>query len=107
MISISGILMALVVCIPSGITGLCFWLIERNFTRRDARNLQHEQDLQEFNLLLLTSVNASISLGEATATALKNGHCNGETEGALKYAQEAKHAQKDFLSKKAITSLID
>lgn len=36
---------------------------------------------------------ASIALGEAAATALKNGHANGETEAALEYARKIKHEQ--------------
>lgn len=56
-------------------------------------------------VLLIKSVGAAIALGEATATALKNGHCNGETEAALQYAREIKHEQKDFLTEQSIKNL--
>ena len=42
---------------------------------------------------------------EATATALKNGHANGETEAALQYAQKIKHEQKDFLTEQGIHAI--
>lgn len=46
-----------------------------------------------------------IALGEATATALKNGHANGETEAALEYAKRIKHEQKDFLTEQGIHAI--
>ena len=48
---------------------------------------------------------ASMALGEASATALKNGHTNGETEAALKYEKEQKHAINDFLREEAVNSI--
>lgn len=56
-------------------------------------------------MLLVRSVRAAIALGEATATALKNGHANGETEAALQYAQKIKHEQKDFLTEQGIHAI--
>lgn len=51
------------------------------------------------------NIGAAIALGEATATALKNGHANGETEAALQYAQKIKHEQKDFLTEQGIHAI--
>ena len=73
--------------IPSAITGLCFWMIQRQLSK------------------LVRSVGAAIALGEATATALKNGHANGETEAALEYAKRIKHEQKDFLTEQGIHAI--
>ena len=56
-------------------------------------------------ILIIKSNMAAIALGEATATALKNGHCNGETEAALEYARKVKHEQKDFLIEQGIKAL--
>lgn len=53
------------------------------------------------------SVMASIALGEAAATALKNGHANGETEAALEYARKIKHEQKDFLTEQGIKGIYE
>lgn len=104
--------------IPSAITGLCFWLIQRSITKRDAAKDAEEAELrrevaerekarEELNVLLVQSTAAAIALGEATATALKNGHCNGETESALAYAKQIKHEQKDFLTKQGIKAVLD
>ena len=62
---------------------------------------------QKSEVLLIKSVMASIALGEAAATALKNGHANGETEAALEYARKIKHEQKDFLTEQGIKGLYE
>lgn len=104
--------------IPSAVTGLCFWLIQRDITKRDKAKEaaeaerrkeaeEKERAREELNILLIRSTGAAIALGEATATALKNGHCNGETEGALAYAKQVKHEQKDFLTKQGIKAVLD
>jgi len=91
--------------IPSAITGFCFWWIERRMAKREEALTEKETAREKNTVLLIKSVGAAIALGEATATALKNGHCNGETEAALKYAREIKHEQKDFLTEQSIKNL--
>ena len=71
--------------IPSAITGLCFWMIQRQLSKRDAE-LDRRDAARERN-------------------ALKNGHANGETEAALQYAQKIKHEQKDFLTEQGIHAI--
>ena len=56
---------------------------------------------------IIKSVMAAIALGEAAATALKNGHANGETEAALEYARKIKHEQKDFLTEQGIKGIYE
>lgn len=91
--------------IPSAITGLCFWLIQRRLTKRDEKIDRRDAARERNEVLLVRSVGAAIALGEATATALKNGHANGETEAALEYAKRIKHEQKDFLTEQGIHAI--
>lgn len=91
--------------IPSAITGLCFWMVERRLTKRDAELDRRDAARERNELLLVRSVGAAIALGEATATALKNGHANGETDAALEYAKRIKHEQKDFLTEQSIHAI--
>lgn len=91
--------------IPSAITGLCFWLIQRRLTKRDEELDRRDASRERNEVLLVRSVGAAIALGEATATALKNGHTNGETEAALEYAKRIKHEQKDFLTEQGIHAI--
>lgn len=91
--------------IPSAITGLCFWMVERRLTKRDEELDRRDAARERNELLLVRSVGAAIALGEATATALKNGHANGETDAALEYAKRIKHEQKDFLTEQSIHAI--
>ena len=99
-----GQLMALI-GIPSAITGFCFWMLQRRMTKRDEELDRREKAREKNEVLLVRSVGAAIALGEAAATALKNGHTNGETEAALEYARQVKHDQKDFLTEQGIHAL--
>lgn len=91
--------------IPSAITGFCFWMLQRRMTKRDEELDRREKAREKNEVLLVRSVGAAIALGEAAATALKNGHANGETEVALEYARQVKHEQKDFLTEQGIRSM--
>ena len=89
--------------IPSAITGLCFWMIQRQLSKRDAELDRRDAARERNEVLLVRSVGAAIALGEATATALKNGHA--KTEAALEYAKRIKHEQKDFLTEQGIHAI--
>lgn len=91
--------------IPSAITGLCFWMIQRRLTKRDEELDRRDAARERNEVLLVRSVGAAIALGEATATAMKNGHTNGETEAALEYARKIKHEQKDFLTEQGVKAI--
>lgn len=91
--------------IPSAITGLCFWLIQRRLTKRDKELDRRDAARERNEVLLVRSVGAAIALSEATATALKNGHANSETEAALEYAKRIKNEQKDFLTEQGIHAI--
>lgn len=91
--------------IPSAITGLCFWMIQRRLTKRDEELDRRDAARERNEVLLVRSVGAAIALGEATATAMKNGYTNGETEAALEYARKIKHEQKDFLTEQGIKAI--
>lgn len=103
-------------CIPSGICGFCFWLIERGIQKRDAAEKEERRIRQEriderdkareqCELYILKTVNASIALGEATARAVQripDAHCNGDMHAALDYAERVKHEQKDFINEQFV-----
>ncbi len=95
----------LAMSIPSGITGFCFWLLQRKMDKREKAREEKEKVREQQEFLLVKSIGAAIALGEASAIALKNGHTNGETEAALEYARKVKHEQKDFLTRQGIESI--
>ena len=91
--------------VPSAVTGLCFFWIEQKIKKNQAKLEEKEKMREKNEILIIKSNMAAIALGEATATALKNGHCNGETEAALEYARKVKREQKDFLIEQGIKAL--
>lgn len=94
--------------IPSAITGFCFWLLQKNITKRDDDRSKQEAAQKENELLLIRGVGAAIALGEATARAVQripDAHCNGDMHEALEYAQKVKHEQQDFLRKQGIENI--
>ena len=56
--------------IPSAITGFCFWKIERKIQKREKQAEEQEKRREQYQLYLIKSVDASLSLGEATARAV-------------------------------------
>lgn len=92
--------------IPSAITGLSFWCIQRLIVKNEEKRRKREECLEEHQLILIESISASIALGEATAIAVRDKHCNGEMTKALDYAQKVKHKQKDYLNKQAVKQII-
>jgi hypothetical protein len=73
---------------------------------RDAKKRKNADDKAETRAVLraeeskkmMELMSASVNLGIATATALKNGQTNGETDTALKKAREAKAKYYTFIN---------
>lgn len=95
--------------IPSAITSLCFWKMQRELDKREREQEEKERAKKENELLLIKLAGASLSLGEATAKAVQripDAHCNGDMHAALEYAQEVKHMHKEMLYDTAVDNLI-
>ncbi|MEH2960058.1 serine/threonine protein kinase [Candidatus Merdisoma sp. JLR.KK006] len=100
--------LVLAMSIPSGITGFCFWLLERRMEKREKERVKKEAVREKQEFLIVKSIGAAISLGEATAEAvarIPDSHCNGDMHKALEYAREVKHEQKDFLTQQGIEAI--
>lgn len=101
------------VIIAAGIPSvLCSTLVSVFIKRWEKRDKERQEEAKKrednrhkLDLLQTEGVLASMALGEATATALKNGHANGETEEALSYAKKKKHEINDFLREQGIDSI--
>lgn len=111
----------LIACVPSAVTGFCFWLIEQRIQKetekREAEEKAHraaeerrEKLREKQEVFLVQGVNAAIALGEATAKAVQripDANCNGDMHAALEYAAKVKHEHKDFLTQQGVESLFD
>lgn len=89
------------VLVSAIVTG-CMKRLERREKQRLEETKRREEDRHRLELLQIRGTLAAMSLGEATATALKNGHANGETEQALAYEQRVKHEMREFLEKSGV-----
>ena len=79
--------------IPSAITGFCFWLLERKMEKREKKREKKEAVREKQEFLMVKSIGAALSLGEATAEAvarIPDAHCNGDMHAALEYARDRK-----------------
>lgn len=115
------LLLALIACLPSAITGFCFWLIQQKIQKesqkRDlekaeqAKKEKRREDLREQQeLFLVQGINAAITLGEATARAVQripDAHCNGDMHAALDYAKKVRREHREFLEKQGIVQLYE
>lgn len=96
--------------IPSAIMGLIIWRLERRIDKREKEQAAQEQGQKDLFVLVVQGTNAAIALGEATARAVQripDAHCNGDMHDALDYAADIKRKQKDFLTRKGVSSLMD
>lgn len=91
--------------IVSGLVGTLFWKLKQWEIRRKDEEEKREAARRELELLQIKGTLAAMSLSEATAMALKNGHCNGETERALNYETQIKHEIRDFLTKQGVNRI--
>ena len=53
-------------CIPSALTGFCFWMLERRITRREAEQDRKDEARRRNEIIVIHGMNAAIALGEAT-----------------------------------------
>ena len=104
---------AVIACLPSAVTGFCFWCIQQKIQKADKKREDEEKReklREQQELFLVQGVNAAIALGEATAKAVQripDAHCNGDMHAALDYAAKVKHEQRDFLAKQGIMQLYE
>ena len=111
--------------IPSAVTGFCFWLIQRKIQRRDKereekeareraehqrRETEKEKAREDLEVYLVKSINASITLGVATAKAVQripDAHCNGDMTKALEFVSDTRKDYRDFLMRQGIHAIYE
>jgi hypothetical protein len=82
------------------------WRLQRTIIKNETERETRDKDREKLQVLTLRGVNASLALGEATACAIRDGHCNGEVTRALETARRTKDEQKLFLEEQAVKNLI-
>ena len=115
-LSVGGLLTLL--GIPTAITSLGLWLLQRRISKREAVQDAREAAREQNEVLLIQNTRAALALAEAgvhtlvekplAAVAVQripDAHCNGDMHAALEYARKVKHAQKDFLTEQGVKAI--
>ena len=99
----------LAIGLPSAIVGaivrMAFTRIEKRMDTEQAERKAREEARRKYEVFQVKTLTAVTALSKANAIALKNGKCNGETSAALKYLDEVKHDQREFLTEQGIDHL--
>lgn len=96
--------------IPTGFTGLMFWLIQRKIDSNEKARNEKEQNTERFMLLIMQNTRATNVLAEATARAVQripDARCNGDMTAALAQAAKIQKEEKDFLFDQGIKHIFD
>lgn len=96
--------------IPSAITGVAVWWLKRWLEKRDKAAEERNKALTDILVSSVIQNNATLTLAEATATAvgrIPEAHCNGDMHEALEYAKAMKHEQRELLTKIGIKFAVD
>jgi hypothetical protein len=110
MIEMPWWLAAIIAAIPTGITGLAFWLLQKRITKRDAEQVQRDEARLKNEVMLIQKVDAALCLAEATARAVQripDAKCNGDMHEALEYAHRIKHEHRKFMTEQGVHQLYD
>ena len=110
MIEMPWWLAAIITAIPTGITGLAFWLLQRRITKRDAEQATRDEARLKNEVMLIQKVDASLGLAEATARAVQripDAKCNGDMSSALEYARRVKIEHRKFMTEQGVHQLYD
>ena len=101
-LSVGGLLTLL--GIPTAITSLGLWLLQRRISKREAVQDAREAAREQNEVLLIQNTRAALALAEAVQR-IPDAHCNGDMHAALEYARKVKHAQKDFLTEQGVKAI--
>ena len=88
--------------VPSVVSGLILHIVKTKMAALERR----EKTKEECMFLVLKTVNAAMALSEACAISVRDGKTNGELKAAQKYAEEAKHAQRDYIQREGIKHIV-
>lgn len=110
MIGLPWWMVAMITAIPTGVTGLFFWLIQRKLTKRDEAQAERDKARLNNEYLLIKKLDATVTLAEATARAVQripDAKCNGDMTAALEYSEKVKREHRAFITEQGIHQLYD
>ena len=94
--------------LPGATVGLLFRRLEKKLDRADDSRTEKEETRQRYEELMIELAMASLSLSEATATALQrmpDAKCNGDMSSALSWSKEVKLKYHQFAREQAAKTI--
>lgn len=96
--------------VPSALFGIVVWYFKRSIEKRDKRQVEQEQNIEQLMYMLMKSNRANSVLCTAIARAVQripDAHCNGDMTKALEVVDEYNKEEKDFLMKQGIKHIFE
>lgn len=96
--------------VPSALFGIVVWYFKRSIEKRDKRQTDQEQNIEQLMFMLMKSNRANSVLCTAIAKAVQripDAHCNGDMTKALEVVDEYNKEEKDFLMKQGIKHIFE
>lgn len=91
--------------IPSVVSGVCLFVIERKMAKRHDETEKHEADRIKSETHIIKTLIATAEGTEAIAKAIQripDAHCNGDMKAAIEKVEKSLSSQRDFLREKAV-----
>jgi hypothetical protein len=91
--------------IPSVVSGVCLFIIERKMAKRHDETEKHEADHVKNETHIIKTLIATAEGTEAIAKAIQrvpDAHCNGDMKAAILKVEKALDEQRSFLQEKAV-----
>jgi len=95
------ILVALLSAVVTGVSGCLVYFLKSHFKKVEKFTEDAEERRTQKDVLVLKSLKAIGELAMANATAVKNGHCNGEMDKAQKEFESVDKELHAFLMESA------
>lgn len=96
--------------VPGSLFGILVWYFKRSIEKRDKRQMEQEQNIEQLMLMIMKSNRANSVLCSAIARAVQripDAHCNGDMTKALEVVDEYNKEEKDFLLKQGIKHIFE
>ena len=100
--------LAILLGVPSAVTGLLVWWLKRWLEKKEKKTEERGQALIDILKAQIMCNNASLSLAEATANAVSripDAHCNGDMHEALEVAKKMREEQGALLVQLGVGSV--
>lgn len=95
--------------IPSTIVSFLFWYLKKKITDQDKEREKRAKKQEALQLIILDSINGTMTLSEATARAVQripDAKCNGDMHAALDKITKVREKQQKLIIQEGIHGIL-